>query len=478
MPGPPGPRGITAGFPELPPRQAMLRMIYWGTFVLATVLVCLTSWYIQRIPAELLAEARERLSHHSWLQPLVFVDGRDLALRGAVEPGAGLDRDIGRLGAIPGVRTVSNQLEVVPRPAPRFILSWRDGKVGLEGGLAGNDLDRVVAGVRQVFPETAIQDRIRIDDRLGHPLWLDRLAPMLRSLAALETFTLYAWRDRILVDGVGDTAARLEDVRYRAPAGLDPSVIMSFRLRPAPAPGQATLSLVSGWNGTSLAVSLDDGDAAQALEHAMEGLEAFGDHAAAVVNLDPELRTPPWFGRIAGVIPLLGEVHDLRMVSGGRGLWLWGRVDHGSALGRTLAALEAAGLGDVVVSRLEVDPAGRPAEVSLFRDRHRAVLNGRLPNLASRALLLDTLRKGLNVAAVEDFITLEPGISYSPWLERWPALLPVLPDSPFGLTVSGERALVSGHVSSGADHEALIRALQSMLPGKTLVDWLTVTAED
>ncbi len=477
MPGPPGPRGITAGFPELPPRQAMLRMIYWGTFVLATVLVCLTAWYIQRIPAELLLEARARLSHHPWLQPLVFVDGRSLALRGVVEPGAGLDRDLERLGAIPGVRAVSNQLEIVPRPAPRFILGWRDGKVGLEGGLAGSDLDRAVAGVRQVFPDSAIRDRIRIDDRLGHPLWLDRLAPMLRSLSTLDTFTLYAWRDRILVDGVG-AAARLEDVRYRTPAGLDPSVTMSFRLRPAPAPGQATLSLVSGWNGTSLGVRLDDGDAARALEHAMEGLEAFGGHAATVVNLDPERRTPPWFGRVAGIIPLLGEVHDLRMVSGGRGLWLWGRVDHGSALGRTLDALDAAGLGDVVVSRLEVVPSGRPAEVSLFRDRRRAVLSGRLPNPASRALLLDTLRKGLKVTAIEDFITLEPGISYSPWLDRWPALLPVLPDSPFGLTISGEHALVSGQVPSRADHEALIRALESMLPGMALVDWLTVAAED
>ena len=478
MARPPGPRGITAGYPELPPRQALLRMMYWGTFILASVFVGLASWYIQRIPAELLAEAQERLAHHPWLQPLVFVDGRSLALRGMVEPGAELEGDIRRLEAIPGVRTVSNQLEVVPRPAPRFVLDWRDGKVDLAGGLTGDDLESAVAGVREAFPLTPVRDRVRIDDRLGHPLWLDRLAPMLQSLSALETFTLYAWRDRILVDGVGDTAGRLDDVRYRAPAGLDPSVTMSFRLRPAPAPGQATLSLVSGWNGTSLALRLDDGEAAQALGRAMESLETSGSDAETAVHLDPALRTPAWFGRIAGVIPLLGAVHDLRMVSGGGGLWLWGRVDHADALGRILAALDAAGLGDVVVPRLVVDPAGRPAEVSLFRDRGRAVLNGRLPSPASRALLLDTLREGLRVTALEDFITLEPGIAYSPWLERWPALLPVLPDSPFGLTISGERALVSGEVPSRADHGTLIRALESMLPGMTLVDWLTVTAEE
>lgn len=477
-PDTPGPRGIAAGFPELPPKRALQRMTYWGTVVLATVVVGFTAWYMQRIPAELLDEARGRLSHHPWLQPLVSVDGRDLVLRGVVEPGAGLDGDIARLASIPGVRTVTNRLETVPRPSPRFVLSRRGDRVTLDGGLTGEDLDRAAAGVRAAFPEAGIRDGIRIDDRLGHPLWLERLTPMLRSLSALDPFTLYAWRDRILVDGVGDAAVHLDEVRYRAPAGLDPQVTMSFRLRPATEPDQAALSLVSGWNGTSLTARLGDARVADALERAMQDLEAFGSDTAVSIDLDPELGTPEWFGRLAGVLPMLGAVHDLTMVSGGQRLWLWGRVDHGSVLGEIHAALEAAGLGDAVVSRLAVDPAGVPAEVSLFRDRSRAVLTGRLPSPASKALLLDMLREGLGVTAIEDLITLEPGIAFSPWLERWPVLLPVLPETPFGLTIAGDRALVSGQVPSRTAHDALVRALASMLPGMALVDWLTVSTED
>ena len=411
---------------------------------------------------------------------MVFVDGRELYLRGEVEPGAGQGDDVRRLENLPGVRSVTNQLEVVPRPSPRLVIHWDGEKAGLTGNLTGSDLDRVVIGVREGLPPVGIRDRIRIDDRLGHPLWLGRLEAMLSSLSELRQFTFFAWRDRILVDGVADSTEQIDRVRYRAPAGLDPEVEMTFRLRPAVSEDTAMLSLLSGWNGSAFSMVAARAGTIEAVRRSVKQHLALGDDARMSARLDAHRQPPAWFDTLEEILPALNQVHDLYLTSAGDGFALWGRVDDAGTLGEIQSALVDQDLSDIVISGLEVSPAGRPAEISLFKDRSRAVVSGRLPNPQSLGLLMDTLEDGLDVTAIENFVTLEPNTEFSPWLSRWPVLLPVLPETPFGLTVSGNRALVSGETAVGDESHRTpwSRALESMLPGVELVDWLTIAADD
>lgn len=466
------------GFPGLPPRQSLQRLVYWGVIIIMTVVIGFSAWYVQKLPADLLAEAKHRLGAHPWLQSRVYIDGRNLSLRGEVEPGAGLAEDLASLRDIAGVRQVSNELDVVPRPTPRLVMTWDGEQAGLGGSLSGADLDRVVAGVRAGFPRADIRDRIRIDDRLGHPLWIPRLAAITNGLAQLDRFTLFAWRDRVLVDGVARSMAMIDEIRYRVPAGLDPSVRMTFRLRPAAPDDGASLSLVSGWNGVALRAKAGDRAALESLALGVDRYLVADENAERALVLDEDLESSGWLDPVGDILPLLGRVHDLYLTSGGDGLWLWGRVDDARTLGEILQALEDSGLGTVVQSRLEVNPADSPAEISLFKDRSRAVVSGRLPNPQSLGLLMETLRDGLGVNVVEDFVTLEPNTGFSPWLDRWPVLLPVLPETPFGLSIRGDQALVSGQLPTTEAYRTLMRALESMLPDVTVVDWLTVATDD
>ncbi len=469
---------LLAGFPQMPPIRARQRTVYWGVILISTLVIASTSWYIQRIPAALEAEAKARLDHHPWLQPMVAVDGRDIALRGTVEPGAGLEADLQRLADIPGVRTVRDQLETEPRPAPEFRLEYEDGRVTLDGRLAGDDLGPVTAKAAGAWPDAEVSDRIRIDDRLGRPLWTEDLDALLGALTPLDRFTLYGWRDRLLVDGVAPSAMVLDQVRYHAPVSLDPSIRLSFRLRPATADDSASLSLVAGWNGTALSGSLHDAGTARALAAALEDWAARDEPPAVRLNRANGDADPEWLPSVPGLLGALGRVHDLRLATGGDGLWLWGRVDDAETLGEVYSAIDAAGLGDVLHSRVVVDPADEQPEISFFRDAGGSVVSGRLPSPHSRARLLEALATDGQAERVEDLTTIEPGIAFSPWLERWPTLLPAMPDAPFGLTIAGDRALVSGIMPTETARIGLGRALDAMLPGIELVDWLTVAADD
>ena len=473
---------LLSGFPGLPPRRARQRTVYWGTVLLASVLIGFSAWYIQRIPPALEADARSQLSHRPWLSPLVFMDGRDLVLRGEVESDAGIARDLALLASTPGVRSVSNHLQVAPRPTPEFRLQRDPERISLAGRLSGDDLERIVRAVRDAFPRIGIRDRITIDDRLGSPLWTLQLTTLLQGLEPLESFSLYAWRDRILIEGVAASGEIIDRVRYSAPIGIDRAVHVAFRLRPADGYGESALSLVSGWNGTALSGAVREASTARSMAAALDDWTHAGEPPVvrfdAADNPVSDSMDPEWLSRLPQLLPHLSRVHDLRLVSGGNQLWMWGRVDHPGTLGDIVMAMEATGLNEKINSRLVVDPADRPAEISLFRDNSVAVITGRLPSPRSRAALIETLERGMEVAAIEDFTTIEPGIAFSPWLENWSMLLPALPGTPFGLTIDGQRALVSGIMSDQPARAALGDALESMLPDIVLVDWLTLATDD
>jgi len=100
-----------------------------------------------------------------------------------------------------------------------------------------------------------------------------------------------------------------------------------------------------------------------------------------------------------------------------------------------------------------------------------------MPGIRSRTNLLDTLRDQLGVTELESFVSVEPNVFFSDWLEKLSILTPVIPDSAFGLTVADNAVIVSGDVSSKESHTVLKSALKSMFPDMRIVDWMTVSED-
>ncbi len=478
MTGLPALRTIVSGSPDLPPAQALQRILYRSIPILAAVLTGLTVWYAERIPAKLLAEARESLSHRPWLQTQVTIHGRTLILQGETEPLAGFARDIDALEAIRGVRTVSNRLKVIPRPSPDIKLHWSHRQIHLDGHLTGIDLDRLLYRVQAAFPSLSIQDHIRIDDFRGHLVWLDFLGPMLAELSALETFTLSGTRHQLRVEGHGETPSRVESRLQELSGKMDPAMIMSFRLWPSPEQAQPKLSLVSNRHGTWLDLVMEDRKVAHEIHRALIDSRAFGRKAIAHLTFRATVYTPEWFRQLPGLFPLLGQIRDLRMVSSGQQLWLWGQVHDEDVLGRVESALQERKLSDRVVSRLQVQPADKTIELSVFLYPKKAILSGRLPNSASKSVIVDQLQRDLRPQSVEDHVILDPKVSGNPWSIHWHTLRPHLPATPFGLSILADSVLLTGQVDSPDAYENLIHAVANLLPGKTLIDWLALQAQD
>ncbi|MGI9319544.1 MAG: hypothetical protein ACR2QW_19605, partial [bacterium] len=126
-------------------------------------------------------------------------------------------------------------------------------------------------------------------------------------------------------------------------------------------------------------------------------------------------------------------------------------------------------------NQIVIDAADRSPEISLFRDRKQAIVTGRLPNFRSRENLLTALEQIFAVDQIEEFINIEPNIAFTPWLEQWPTLKQ-MPRSVFGLTVAEQGVFVSGQVSSWAEQQSVVEALETMFPEMQLVNWLTIDA--
>ncbi len=469
---------IVTGCPQWPPIQALPPIAFGGAVILSTVLAGWTLWYLDRIPARLLAEAREALTHRPGLQPLVSVNGRDLILSGTLEPTGSIEPDIEKLEALAGVRSVTNRLTILPRPSPQFRLERCEDGITLQGHLTGEDLDRTQAHVGATFPDVTVQDLVRIDDRLAHPLWLTGLTPLLRALSELACFTLVGTRDHIRVEGAVETVSHSKALVHRVRNGLDPAVTLSTRLWSLPDPSRFALALTADSVGATLTLQTSDAAAAKRLRQALKHDSAFGPQAVFNLTLDPVRETPKWFDRIAEVLPVLGLIHDLRLISSGPGLWMWGQVPDAEVLSRLKDTLKARGLAEVVVSHLTVRPAGKPVELSLFGDRSGLILRGRLPNTASRSLLLEQLKSAHQNRPIQVYITLDADIRFNPWSIPWPTVWSLLPKTPFGLTIADDHILLTGQTSSEATQKALIRALTTRQPDRTLVDWLTLKSDD
>ncbi len=464
-----------AEFESLPPKQAMQKAVYWGSVVMTTLLIAFTSFYLQRIPSKISDHIDSVFESRPWARPLAIVDGRNVVMRGTVEPGLGLEREVRIIRNLPGVRQVVNELDEQPLPSAEIHISRSADKIDMRGKLSGNDLDIVVRAVQRAYPEIGLRDRIQIDDRLGRPLWLDGLEQALSTLAKLREYDLHGWRDALLVDGLADSQRLARQVRYGLPASLDPTIRIDYQIRTPVAPGHPSLSLIAGWNGAAISARVADMQTGNRLESGFGSLVADSGEQdiSKRLKIDGTIKQSKLLSNSANLIPALDQVHDLRLETSADGLVIWGRVDTAQRLGEIVLAIEQAGLSQSTDNQIFVDAADRAPEISLFRDSKQAIITGRLPNHRSRENLLTALQQTLGVDQVEDFINIEPNIAFTPWLEQW-SILKQMPRTVFGLTVADDGVFVSGQVSSRAEKQSVTEALESVFPDMQFTNWLTV----
>ncbi len=462
-------------FESLPPKQAMQKAVYWGSVAMTGLLIAFTSFYLQRIPSEISDRIDGVFESRPWARPLVIVDGRNVVMRGTVEPGLDLNREMRGIRNLPGVRQVVNELDEQPLPSAEIHISLSVDKIDMRGKLSGNDLDIVVRSVQRAYPGIGLRDRIQIDDRLGRPLWLDGLEQALSTLTKLREYDLHGWRDALLVDGLADSHPLAQRVRYGFPASLDPAIRIDYQIRTPVEPGHPSLSLIAGWNGAAITARVADMHTGGQLESGFGLLVAdTGDQDINKrLKIDDTIKQSELLSNIANLIPALDQVHDLRLETSSDGLVIWGRVDTAQSLGRIILAIEQAGLSQSTDNQVFIDAADRAPEISLFRDSKQAIVSGRLPNHRSRENLLTALQQSLGVDQVEDFINIEPNIAFTPWLEQW-SILKQMPRTVFGLTVADDGVFVSGQVSSWAEQQSVTRALESVFPDMQFTNWLTI----
>ncbi len=471
------PRKIVLYLDTLPPKRAIQITVYWGVISLSMLLIGFTAFYLQLIPAHIEAGINELYQSRPWMKSLITVNGRDVILNGIVQPKQVQQRDISRMRSVPGVRQVRNNLVEQSSPSVEIRINRSGGQIDLQGKLAGADLDRVLNAVYSAYPDDGIHDGIRIDDRLGRPLWLDGLEQSLGSLQPLTEFNLYGWFDVLLVDGFASSAMLAKRIQYALPAGLHPGVQIDYQVRETEPENYPTLSLFSGWNGAALSGSVPDDIIERSLSRGFSELvsEIRDEHFTRLVKVNPVLERTLEMALVARLIPALVQVHDLRLESSGTGFNLSGRVDSSRQLGLLVTAIDKSGLGTRLENRIFIDSANRKPEISIFRDRQRAVITGRLPSHRARVDLLAAMEEALGVEQIDEFINIEPNIAYSRWLNRWFMLFSTMPETVFGLTVSGDGVMVSGQVSSTSHGQDIERALGSIFPNLRQVNWLTVT---
>ena len=301
----------------------------------------------------------------------------------------------------------------------------------------------------------------------------------LAALSSLKGFSFYGWRDAIVVDGNAETALQAQQIKYRLPAVLRPDVQINYQVIHRAKDEPPIFALTSGWNGTALSAKTASEATANKLR---QGLSIIADvesesNLAQNIVIEPDMDRYQLIDNIAEIIPALGRIHDLRIDNNDDGLVVWGRVDSSRELGLVKTTIAKAGLTSQIENLLSVDRAQKLPEISIFRDNTQLIINGRLPNQRSRNSLIAAMQQQLDSTQIEDFISIEPDVAFSSWLDNWAMLLPVMPAYAFGLSVNGEGVLVTGPVKDQNEQESVMRAISAMFPSLEAQNWLTVNED-
>ncbi len=456
------------------PREQYRLGIFWSVIILAVLILGFTGYHIQAIPEKIMAGIHGALDNRRWVRELVVADGRYVYLRGEVEPDSGLENEIAGIADVPGVARVRNVLDELPKPSPHLNLEKSGQQLVVSGRLRGEFLAPVISRVAASFPGQRIVDRLKIDDRLGRPLWLEGFDQSLSHLSALDDFTLNGWRDQIEITGSVDDDLQRRRIGYAVPASLISQVKVINRLKQKVAENFPAITLISDWRGLSIEGVVPSAEIRDQLVTA--ALHAFGvEPVDSMLQVQDNLSGAGQLRLLSALLPSLGQVRDLRLESTGKGFVVWGRVDDPFQLGDFLATRNALGLAQTVRNEIFIARADKSAAVTLFSDQSRAIVSGVLPTMKSKQQLVADIKDSLGVHDVVDLVSIEPNIAHGDWLIKWPELLANLPQTVIGISIDDNSLLVTGHTQSADQLAQIDRRLDKLLPNQNRLNWMTAS---
>jgi len=455
-----------------PPEMLYRQSLYWGVIAIFSLIILLTSYHIQTIPEKIARAAHATLHHRPWVREFVVVDGRHIYLRGEIEPDSGIEHEMGLLKKVTGVIRVTDRLSENPRPSVHLQIKKLPDELILSGRLPGDLLETVIADLKNSFPDITIRDGIRIDDRLGRPLWIDGFDRSLDPLKSLQRFDFNGWRNEIFLTGTADSEFKGRQIGYTVPASLISDVTVTHRLTPPTAPTLSPLIIVADWSGTWIKGSV----ASQPPMNQLLDTVKFTFGTAQIhdqLEVDASLSDTKLL-ELMKLLPSLGDVRDLRLESSGNHYIVWGQVDNPFQLGAILQHRNATGLEALVRNEIRVSKADKSASMTLFSDGDSAVLSGRLPTWKSHKNIIEQINNLLGVEEIKDLTSIEPNIAHSEWLGKWPNLLGTLPTGAVGVTIDERSILLTGNVDTDRQWRRLNHNIEKLFPNQNRRNWITI----
>ena len=463
---------LTSNFKSRSATEQMRLSIYWGTLAVAALVLGFSVYYAQTIPQSIRSDIRLSLTERPWVDSLIVVDGRDVYLRGDIEPGSGLDVEMDLIAAVSGVRSVTNAVNEQPKPSAHMVLSRHDNGIVLGGQMSGDILEMILPKLEVGFFEDNLKDRVQIDDRMGRPLWLDGMDQSLEAIQQLQEFELHGWRDQLLISGVAQNHKLRREVGYSIPVSLISKVRVTNQLRLPVAANFPDFQIQSDWQGTAIRGRLPSALTRDRLVEAVK--QSFAVRKVTLdVDVDDNLFGDSRIEKLITILPSLSGVRDLNLQSTGKGYVVWGRLDSAAQLGKFIHARNQAGLEQVIDNQIRVSRGETASRIALFSDGQRAVVEGILPSIGVRQTIFNALNKVLGVDEVLDMTSVEPNVTSDLWMDNWSRILQLLPGSVVGIAINENTVLVTGNAETEDMVMEIDRYLASCLPHLEHLNWTT-----
>ncbi len=454
------------------PQLLIRQSIYWGVILLSSSGIGLTIHQAQSVPATIQAAIDQLLQQRPEYLGLMVVDGRDVFAHGKIEADDEIDLVLEQIRSMPLVRSVTNLLEIEPKPAPHLLLSGSSDSLQVSGELPGASLEQVISAIENSFPDSRILDQVRIDDRLGTPLWLDGLAQGLPNLNQLNDFELHAWRKHLQLAGTADDAVLARRVGYSLPAGMRSQISMDNRVALRRTSNQAQIELIADWSGTHLDGSLANTDDIKRLTDAAQ--QAFGEHSIEINLTQANGIQAAWLADLIELMPRLGAIRSLRLQNDDKHLSMWGSVDNPNQLGALIHHRQQLQHPEHFIINIDVAPALQPAVLTLFADQTHVYLGGTLPTLAAKNQIESSIGSLMARDHIISEIKVQPGIASSDWMQVWQRLVLALPEHSVGMSVNDRQLLITGLTQQQQQIEQIDDSITQLLPDIQLINWVKI----